>query len=342
MHNLIAKQDSLKGFGRIQTVIPKYVRISIVLKKKLLHAILTQGGICMKKFIALLLCLTLLGLTACEIDPNPDASNGGQTDNSNGGQFGNSNGGEAEKPTGSQTENPGTDQTEKPNDGQDDKPNENPWDEADFVFDLKELGAFYEVFETKPQEQWEAMNQYTILLNGLQTPIYVQMNGLEVVSVSAYDQTAEINSTLYQGEIAVEIQMAMGFVVINDSTDYEGTTWLLNKGKMFVFRPQDSVSTQIFANEDGRLHYTTYWGEYMTSFNQWDNAPLDLCESREHFLYERGFVRISGDEVTFDPTEKATVSDLYDLDAMFDQAKKDGYYTQYQSVDELLAANAAR
>ena len=35
------------------------------------------------------------------------------------------------------------------------------------------------------------------------------------------------------------------------------------------------------------------------------------------------------------------VSDEYDLDALFAQAQADGYYEDYETADEVLAANRA-
>lgn len=39
------------------------------------------------------------------------------------------------------------------------------------------------------------------------------------------------------------------------------------------------------------------------------------------------------------PEKTVTVSDLFDLDALFEEAKSMGMYAEYDSADDVLAAN---
>lgn len=218
-----------------------------------------------------------------------------------------------------------------------------PGDVHDLVYDLTEYGSFGDIFDTKSPGEWDGMGAYTVLLNGLDTPVLVDMNGRDVLAVRAYGQTAQLGADggLFQDSTPVSISSIEGAVLVNVSRDYDGKTFLLTEEKCQSFQPEGDISTQIFAREDGTLTYRRYWGEYETSFEQWETAPLDLCTSRDQFLYEAGHAQIRDGEVVLTAEETVTVSDLYDLDAMFAEAKAQRQYEEYETADDLLAANAA-
>lgn len=211
----------------------------------------------------------------------------------------------------------------------------------DLSYDMAHYEFFAEIFEEKSSEEWAAKGQYTILLNGLHTPVFVDMNGMDVLSVRAYGQTVDLglDGCLFQDTTPVNIHTTTDAVVINISWDYDGKTIILTKDQSHTFQPQASISTQIFVETDGSLRYYRYWGEYVTSFNQWDYAPLDLCTGRDQFLYEKGRAELVGTEFVLTPEQTVTVSDEYDLDALFAEAQAAGLYEEYETVDECLAAN---
>lgn len=212
----------------------------------------------------------------------------------------------------------------------------------DLAYDMAKYDHFADIFCEKTPQEWEEMGSYTILLNGFETPVTVQMEGMKVVSVSAYGQTKNVNLSPYQGDINAEIQESGQAILINDCEDYSGNTWIITPDQCFEFHPQGDISTQVYISDDGRLRYRRYWGEYDTSFEQWDTAPLDLCTSRNQFLYEIGTARITQSEVALTADVTVTVSDLYDLDAMFAIAKAEGMYKEFDSVDALFAANGQK
>ena len=117
---------------------------------------------------------------------------------------------------------------------------------------------------------------------------------------------------------------------------------ILMEDNLFEFLRDGSISTQVFVKADGTLAYGRYWGEYTTTFNQMDYAPLEVCASRDEFLYETGSAEIRDGEVILTVEKTVVVSDEYDLDALFAQAQADGYYEEYETADEVLAANLAR
>ena len=219
-----------------------------------------------------------------------------------------------------------------------------PKDTYDLAYDMADYGHFAEIFQEKSSEEWDAMGAYTILLNGLSTPVLVDMNGRDVLAVRAYDQTAELGTAgaVYQDDCPVSIQSTENAVVVNISWDYDGEAVILTQGRSQAFRREGDISTQVFVQEDGTLAYWRYWGEYVTSFNQWDTAPLELSTSRDQFLYETGRAEIRNGEVILTPETTVTLSDEYDLDAMFAEAKANGAFEEYETADALLAANQAR
>lgn len=211
----------------------------------------------------------------------------------------------------------------------------------DLSYDMAHYDFFAEIFEEKSPEDWASKGQYTILLNGLDTPIFVDMDGMDVLSVRAYGQTVDLglDGCLFQDTTPVNIHTTTDAVIINISWDYDGKTVILTKDQRHTFQPQGNISTQIFVETDGSLRYCRYWGEYVTSFNQWDYAPLDLCTDRNQLLYEKGRAELVGSEFVLTPEQTVTASDEYDLDALFAEAKAAGQYEEYETVDECLSAN---
>lgn len=212
----------------------------------------------------------------------------------------------------------------------------------DFTFNMAEFDHFGHIFEEKTPEQWENLGRYTILLEGFDAPVTVQMEGMTVLSVSAYGQTAQTNISAYQEETPANIQSAQGVIVVNETLDSQGRSWLLTADGVSAFRPQGDISTQVFVTAEGTLRYRSYWSEYVTTFEQRDYAPLELCTSRKHFLYETGAATVADGLAYCHAEQTVTVSDLYDLDALFAAAQAEGYFPEFDSVDALFAFNAQK
>lgn len=215
----------------------------------------------------------------------------------------------------------------------------------DLAYDMGRYSFFSEIFDEKEAEEWDAMGSYTLLLNGFSTPVLVDMDGRNVQSVRAYGQTAQLGTDgeLFQDDCPVSIKAGSNAVVVNISWDYDAKSYILTEDGLHSFLPENGISTRIIVNLlDGSLAYYRYWGEYVTSFEQWDTAPLDLCTSREQFLCETGSVEIVSGEVVLTAYKTVTVSDEYDLDTMFAEAKASGQYEAYETVDDLFAANNAK
>lgn len=208
---------------------------------------------------------------------------------------------------------------------------------VELVFDMNDYKSFGYIFDEKTDEEWNAMGRYTIRLEGLSTPVTLEMDGQLVLSVSAYDQTKIVNIGPYQTYIPASFSCTDNAIIVNESLDYCGSTWILTAGGCYEFHPEGSFSTQVYVSKDGTMQYSRYWGEYVTTFNQ--TSPLMVCTSRDQFLYETGRAEIVDGEVVLTVEETVVLLDLYDPDAMFAEAKAYGMFTEYETVDELFEAN---
>lgn len=211
---------------------------------------------------------------------------------------------------------------------------------VELVFDMNDYKSFGYIFDEKTDEEWNSMGRYTIRLEGLSTPVTLEMDGQLVLSVSAYDQTKIVNIGPYQTYIPASFSCTDNAIIVNESLDYCGSTWILTAGGCYEFHPEGSFSTQVYVSKDGTMQYIRYWGEYVTTFNQ--TSPLMVCTSRDQFLYETGRAEIVDGEVVLTVEETVVLLDLYDPDAMFAEAKAYGMFTEYETLDELFEANKAR
>ena len=66
---------------------------------------------------------------------------------------------------------------------------------------------------------------------------------------------------------------------------------------------------------------------------------LECYTSRDELLYETGRAEIVDDELVLTPERTVVLSDQFDLDALFAEAKAAGKYEEYETLDDLLAAN---
>ena len=78
----------------------------------------------------------------------------------------------------------------------------------------------------------------------------------------------------------------------------------------------------------------------MNDFEQMGYEALATCTGRDEPIGETGTVEIIGGDVVLTPEVIVTVSDGYDLDALFAEGKDAGAFEAYETLDDLLAANA--
>ena len=220
-------------------------------------------------------------------------------------------------------------------------------DAADLVYDMNDYDFFWQVLEEKSPEEWESMGAYTVLLKGLDTPVTVHMDGTDVLSVDAFGQSAELGESGLANEYhdgyspVYDIRSTKDAVVIRVSGgEFSEDSILITKDGCHTFRPENGYYTSIFPGEDGTLDYSRTW-ERMNDFEQMGFEALATCTGRDDPIGETGTVEIVGGEVVLTPKVTVTVSDGYDLDALFAEGKDAGAFEAYETLDDLLAANGS-
>ena len=220
-------------------------------------------------------------------------------------------------------------------------------DAADLVYDMNDYDFFWQVLEEKSPEEWESMGAYTVLLEGLNTPVTVHMDGTDVLSVDAFGQTAELGESGLANEYhdgyspVYDIRSTKDAVVIRVSGgEFSEESILITRDGCHTFEPENGYYTSIFPGEDGTLDYSRTW-ERMNDFEQMGYEALATCTGRDEPIGETGTVEIIGGDVVLTPEVTVTVSDGYDLDAMFAEGKEAGAFEAYETLDALLAANGS-
>lgn len=220
-------------------------------------------------------------------------------------------------------------------------------DAADLVYDMTEYNYFGDIFEAKAPEEWESMGAYTVLLKGLDTPVTVHMDGTDVLSIDAFGQSAELGESGLANEYhdgyspVYDIRSTKDAVVIRVSGgEFSEDSIVITQDGCHTFRPENGYFTSIFPGEDGTLDYSRTW-ERMNDFEQMGFEALATCTGRDEPIGETGTVEIVGGEVVLTPKVTVTVSDGYDLDALFAEGKEAGAFEAYETLDDLLAANGS-
>ena len=220
-------------------------------------------------------------------------------------------------------------------------------DSADLVYDMNDYDYFWQVLEEKSPEEWEVLGSCTMLLEGLDTPVTVHMDGTDVLSVDAFGQSAELGESGLANEYhdgyspVYDIRSTKDAVVIRVSGgEFSEDSILITRDGCHTFEPENGYYTSIFPGEDGTLDYSRTW-ERMNDFEQMGFEALATCTGRDDPIGETGSVEIVGGEVVLTPEVTITVSDGYDLDALFAEGKEAGAFEAYETLDALLAANGS-
>lgn len=220
-------------------------------------------------------------------------------------------------------------------------------DAADLVYDMNDYDSFAQVFQQKSLEEWESMGRYTMLLKGIPTPVVVHMDGTDVLSVDVFGQSVELGESGLANEYndgyspVYDIRSTKDAVVIRVSGgEFSEDSIVITRDGCHTFRPENGYYTSIFPGEDGTLDYSRTW-ERMNDFEQMGYEALATCTGRDEPLYETGSAEIAGGDVVLTPEYTVTVSDGYDLDALFAEGKEAGAFEAYETLDDLLAANGS-
>jgi hypothetical protein len=222
-----------------------------------------------------------------------------------------------------------------------------PEETYDLVYDMKNYDHFTDIFDEKSIDEWTSMGRYTMLLNGLHTPVVVNMDGTDVLTIGAYDQTVELGMAGLADEYhdgfspVYYIGSTQDAVVIRVSGgESSDDSILITKDRYYTFQQENDCNTNFFVREDGTLEYCRTWNDPI-GFEQMGFDALAYCTSRDELLYETGHAEIVDDDLILTAEETVLLSDAFDLDALFAEAQAAGAFEEYDSVDALLAANQA-
>ena len=221
-----------------------------------------------------------------------------------------------------------------------------PEEENELVYDMSNDKWFSGIFTEKDVEEWNAMGRYTIRLDGLHTPVVVNMDGTSVLSITAFDQTVELNamaSEYFDGYSPVDcIRSTEDAVVIRINGGETSDEFILITANKYVHYPnQRDGHISLWVEDDGTLGYRqTYL--FMDDIEEMGRHVLYQLTSRDQVLHNEGHAEIINGEVVFTAEKTVVFSDHFDADAMFASCKEWGVFAEYETVDELFAANKAR
>jgi hypothetical protein len=220
--------------------------------------------------------------------------------------------------------------------------------ESEVVCDIGYCQWFTDIFKETTGVDWHAFGQYTLRLKGLHTPVTVNMNGLDVLSVTAFDQAVELGaagmaSDYFDGYSPVDyIRSTEDAVVIRING---GEMWddfiLITKEDYFRYPNEHDGHIALWVNEDGTLGYRQSY-LFMDDIEEMGSHVLYQLTSRDQVLHNEGHAEIINGEVVFTAEKTVVFSDHFDADAMFSESKAAGEFTEYETLDELFEANKAR
>lgn len=218
-----------------------------------------------------------------------------------------------------------------------------PADDTLMHFDLNEidLEGIGELFARNDELQLSKLQ-----LEGLCTPVELELSGTDLVSISAYGITvavaeeANAYSSIY-GNLWPVIYDHEGLILLNIWHDEIGYSCVLfPDGTYMETYPDEDHSVMIYVEEEGQLVQYQFALKFQ-GIDQWDTGPIDTAVSRDDFYYSIDDAFWKDGEFSVVSTDSFTISDCYDLDAIFHNAKANGLYPEFETLDQLLEDNAA-
>lgn len=203
-------------------------------------------------------------------------------------------------------------------------------------YEIVDSQSFANFFDTRSEAEWEAMGQYEIQLSGMCTPVTVGMDGMDVTTITAFGKTHNID--LDQQYLPESNDGGSTFASFdwNQDTIVISYRWIINAEDCY----QSVDPENVIYFKAGEIKYARYADH--DAWEHYETAPLDFAVSRDEFCYEKGSARIEGGKLVLDIEEYRTVSDIYDLDTLFETAKARGEFSEYDILDQLLQANKER
>lgn len=210
------------------------------------------------------------------------------------------------------------------------------------IFDLNEidLAAIGELFAAE-----EEITRRKVRLDGLCTPVVLELSGTDLVSISAYGTTALVdtaaaNYNSIYGNVSPVIYDHEGLIILNIWADDIGYSCVMCPDGTYMENfPDNEYSVMIYEDEEGALCQSQFAMKFV-GIQQWETGPIDMATSRDDFYYSIDDASWTQEAYSVISRETYTISDCFALDEIFDNAKANGLYPDYETLDDLLEYNA--
>lgn len=212
-------------------------------------------------------------------------------------------------------------------------------------YDLNEtdLASIGELFA---QRNMDALCK--IRLDGLCTPVVLELEGTDIIGISAYETNISVNQTgrnyasIY-GNLYPVIYEQDGLIFLNIWDNDSGYSCVIfPDGTYKETYPDEDYSVMIYLDEENRMCQSRFALKFL-SIEQWDTGPIDMAVSRDDFYYSIDDASWTKEEgYCVNAREYYTISDCFELDEIFDAARENGLYPEFETLDELLAYNDQR
>jgi hypothetical protein len=176
-----------------------------------------------------------------------------------------------------------------------------------------------------------------VTVTNLCTPVVLELVEAEVTGVEVFGRTLEVDGKIDEGYIAFSIGD------FTDETLYINgleNSWLVTETETFYYPCEESVYTWFWVSDEGAAEYhkIAAAADYM---EQWITAPLDSATDRGNLYEEMGTVEMVNGKPEFTMQERTLMGDVYDLDAIFEEAIAEGLegYEGCETADDVLARN---
>lgn len=217
-------------------------------------------------------------------------------------------------------------------------------DDKPLIYNGERYASLYEIMEKLDEDGFLDVSTYTVEIGGLCAPVALHMAYSRLVSISAFDHTVYVDTEAWDysflyGNTTAYLYDYQDAIILNLWTDSIGYSCVMTSQGSSVDYPSGGTSRMVYVSEDGQLQWSKTSCKFNRPMQQRDIAPIDLATSRDEFYYAIGNASFEGGSVQYGEAVHYTISDVFDLDTAFADAKAQGQYAEFDTVDELLAYN---
>ena len=235
------------------------------------------------------------------------------------------------------TEAPETPETTEPS-------TEPPVAEGTLIWEGEEYESLDQLMATAKAKGRLELEDHTMTIEGLQTPVTFHMNYEILTGYTVYGYTFDVEPEALEyaglyGNVSADLYDYQDAVILNVWYYDIGYTLIMMPEGSWTHHPTEGRSLMVYENMDGELVCRKTATKFNASLEHWETAPIDLATSRDDFHYATGTCVIDGNDVQPMLLEEHTISDGYDLDQIFADAKARDEYPGFDTLDQLLEYN---